>query len=245
MNSSFPRLKADPLHKKAEEAILELMEEKGSNRLDSEEDLARELGVSRTTVRQAMNNLLQKGFISKRKGKGNFLLKSVAGTKMRIDIFNDFTRMIADAGFEPVIERRIFGFQEPSEDAARRLPLKQGEKILSFIWDCRADETPAVLDYVQVPESLIKRMPDDNIARGDDIINLDFYGSYADEDLSHYIIDIKPVINEEMCRIFGIDHRTPLITWQQCSYNINDQVISYSDIFFNPRVMDLKLVLNI
>ena len=78
------------LHKQAEEALIALMKNTSDNRLVSEEDLAAMLGVSRTTVREAMNSLMRRGALTKRKGKGNFFLKSVMDTHMRIDFLHEY-----------------------------------------------------------------------------------------------------------------------------------------------------------
>ena len=50
----------------------------GHNRLEPEEELTRRLGVSRATVREATQALVQEGYVTRRHGKGNFAHPSVA-----------------------------------------------------------------------------------------------------------------------------------------------------------------------
>ena len=57
----------------------------GANRLPSEEELARQLGVSRATVREAMQELVKQGYVTRRHGKGTFVaepgISHAAGTR--------------------------------------------------------------------------------------------------------------------------------------------------------------------
>jgi len=59
----------ESLHLKIENAIYELMEKSESTKLMPEKDLAEYFNVSRTTIREALNNMEKKSLIKKRKSR--------------------------------------------------------------------------------------------------------------------------------------------------------------------------------
>lgn len=73
---STQKLRVKSLSGQAKEAILQYIEEmdlKTDNKLPREEALAEMLGVSRITIRQALNDLAAEGIIFRRQGRGTFV----------------------------------------------------------------------------------------------------------------------------------------------------------------------------
>lgn len=67
--------------RRALEAIIGEMDLAASNKLPREEQLAQRLGVSRTTVRQALNDLAADGVVLRRQGKGTFVNVEAMGVR--------------------------------------------------------------------------------------------------------------------------------------------------------------------
>lgn len=74
----------DKLFKMISEGIF-----KDGTRLPSEPDLAKSLGVSRTTLRQALSLLQDDGLIKNIQGKGNFILKPISNKTSGLEVITN------------------------------------------------------------------------------------------------------------------------------------------------------------
>lgn len=103
-------------------------------RLDPEHALMQRFGVSRITVRQAIDHLVAKGLILRKQGKGTF----VAGPALRHDLqdlrgfFETFLAQGINQGVNS--ETRLLRFQAapPPAEAARALGLALGEQAMAL-----------------------------------------------------------------------------------------------------------------
>lgn len=118
-----------------------------NQRIPTETDLCREYGVSKITVRQAINNLASDGYLLKVQGKGTFVtsVTSVVGAVMR-------TRLTEEMfGKEVKVEKEILarGIAEPPPDI--RTYLKTDEAIYHILGRRKANSSPAYLDESFIP----------------------------------------------------------------------------------------------
>ena len=94
---STQKLRVKSLSGQAKEAILQYIEEmdlKTDNKLPREEALAEMLGVSRITIRQALNDLAAEGIIFRRQGRGTFVNVDSLNIKVTFSPCMELTQMI-------------------------------------------------------------------------------------------------------------------------------------------------------
>lgn len=96
---------------------------KPNEKLPSEELLARELGTSRATVREALTELEQSGYVVRRHGSGTYVVPRAVIAQSRIDRLTTFTEVIRDAGYEPAIVGWEVSTVEPPSEVAVALEL--------------------------------------------------------------------------------------------------------------------------
>lgn len=73
----------------------------GQSRLPAEVELATDLGVSRTVVRDALSELEREGFVERVRGIGTVVNRDVLALENRIDHKLEFYSMIRARGYEP------------------------------------------------------------------------------------------------------------------------------------------------
>lgn len=90
-----------PLHFQVEELlrkIIELPEYKNGGFLPKEVELAKRLGISRNTIRQATNKLEYEGLLTRKKGVGTKVAQNTLTTNL--DSWHSFTQEMSEKGIE-------------------------------------------------------------------------------------------------------------------------------------------------
>jgi DNA-binding GntR family transcriptional regulator len=240
------KISVETLHEIAERAIIEHYLDSDQNKLAPEETLAEMLGVSRVTIREAMNSLVRKNYLTKRKGKGkfkgNFIQKSVINTKMRIDQISDFSRQIEDLGYKPGMEITFRDKTNAEGSICEKFGCEKGEPILNFLFHFLADGNSAIRLHLQSPEKLFKSTPANRTLFGEDIYKLNFFKENCNIEISHYISLIEATVNPEINKEFGLSENLPLVVLEQYFHDLFDQCVGYGHIFLNPKYIKLSVV---
>lgn len=105
-------------------------EYKKGKKLPNEVDLAKKLGVSRSTMRQAINKLVYDGLLVRRKGKGT-LVADVTITSMARNWLS-FSQEMKEMGIEVKNYEMFIGWVKPPEDICVFFGIKDGQKILKL-----------------------------------------------------------------------------------------------------------------
>jgi GntR family transcriptional regulator len=225
---------------KAKRVIVDLIKggEWPSNQLPPEDDLAKSLGISRTTVREALASLMREGIIAKKQGLGNLVIKSALESKFRFDLIGDFVDMVADAGHEPELRqsppKSLKGLTVGPE------PFVKGD-FVAYDECLLADGQPAIRSIVYIPENLIVRPPSDQVAP---IRNVgDFIADLTGRYVNHSVAQFKPSeAKGDVAQDFQMREGESLIAWNEVYYDINDIAICYTDILFNPKIVKLSML---
>lgn len=116
--------------------------------IPSERELGEILGISRMTVRQALNQLVAEGVLYREKGKGTFVSKSRIHQR-NISSFSDIVR---SKGMTPSTRVLNFTKTQVSDEIASILGLEPGEPAYDIKRLRLADDTPIAIEEVFIPE---------------------------------------------------------------------------------------------
>jgi len=144
-----------PKHQQLREILLDLIdtELEPDTPIPSERDLGEKYGLSRMTVRQAINQLVADGRLYRVRGRGTF----VAQPKMDLQVrLASFTEDMTRRGMVPA--SRTLGFEriEATAALARQLELGPGEPVVRLSRLRYADSIPMAVERTHLPE---KRVP--------------------------------------------------------------------------------------
>ena len=105
--------------------------------IDSEADLCARHGVSRPTVRRALDRLRDEGLVESRQGGGWFVVGGSFHQRLALGTFRHAGSAVTEAGRSWVRQVVDFGFQEAPAGIAGLLALAPGEQVLR----CRSVRT--------------------------------------------------------------------------------------------------------
>jgi len=146
---------AQPLYQQLQRALREAIETRilgPDDALPSERHLAADLGVSRITVRKAIDGLVEEGLLVRRPGSGNFINAKVEKNFSKLTSFSEDMRA---RGRTPrsVWLKRSEGTVTPDE--AMRLRLSPGSRVYRFNRMRYADDVPMCLEYATIVASCL------------------------------------------------------------------------------------------
>lgn len=118
-------------------------------RLENEVTLAARLGLSRPTVRQGIQELVDKGMLVRKRGVGTQVVESQVRRPVALtSLFDDLER----AGKHPSTEVIEYRVGRPSPEVADRLLLTPGEQVLELTRLRRVDGEPLAVMHNAIPE---------------------------------------------------------------------------------------------
>lgn len=126
----------------------------GHDRLPSEVELAADLGVSRTVVRDALSELEREGFIERVRGIGTVVNRDVAALENRVDHKLEFYSMIRAKGCEPHSDHLEVTKEAADQKLAASLCLQPGNTVLHIRRRVLADEIPVLYSSDVMPLAL-------------------------------------------------------------------------------------------
>jgi GntR family transcriptional regulator len=141
---------SQPLYQQLQRALRDAIESQvlaADDALPSERQLAADLGVSRITVRKAIDGLAEEGLLVSRQGSGNFVSARIDKNFAKLTSFSEDMRA---RGRTPRSEwlKRTTGTVSPEE--ALKLALSPGSTVYRFHRLRFADNAPMALEYATV-----------------------------------------------------------------------------------------------
>lgn len=121
-----------------------------SERLPAEMELASELGVSRTVIRDALGNLENAGFIERVRGIGTVINRNIVDLNSRLDFKLEYNDMIKGAGYSPSSDSIVLREETADGGTAEKLDIDQGARLICCQKRVLANGTPAIysIDYI-------------------------------------------------------------------------------------------------
>lgn len=209
-------------------------------KIPSETELATDLGVSRTTIRDALSRLENEGVVYRKQGAGTFVNEAGLQIKSRLDEIWSYEEMLAAHGYTPST-RILEVVSQPATDViAADLNLTEADNLIVVRKLFLADSQPVILANNYVPEHLLAKPYQ----------STDFVGpiySYLWENgrshLNYYLSEIIPTVaSPDLAKTLHIQPQTPLLSLHEIGYNDDNQPIICADSYFRDDLLRFRLI---
>jgi GntR family transcriptional regulator len=209
-------------------------------RLPSEPKLAEQMGISRGTIRQAIEQLVQEGLLVRRHGSGTFIKQNVLGIHTRLEEVWDFAEMIRESGYTPGVRHKFLTLGKPSPAASEALQLTLDGEALTTENIFFADKMPVIYCIDVIPANLVKHAYHPAELHGPVYTFLD---RRCGQHVEYNITEVLPVTaNERFSLLLGCEMHSPLHLFIETGYNASDLPIIYSEEYYRPEFFSFKVV---
>lgn len=123
------------------------------NRIPAERELAVVFGVSRMTLRQAIQTLVDEGILERHVGDGTYVARKKVQEKM--SGVTSFTDLMAEQGKVASSKTITYHVTTPSLSEIEKLQLSDGELVLRMERIRYADSLPICFEVATVPNKLV------------------------------------------------------------------------------------------
>lgn len=195
LDSSISTPLYDQLKQKLREAINQ-GEYKQGEKLPNETELCDIYGVSRITVRKAIQELCDEGFLERKQGKGTFVMKKrVTREMVTVDGFTDFVKLL---GKRPTKKILLCEEMKATPKLAESLQIEEDAPVLRLLRLMYVDGQPFTIDETHYS---LERFPHlashflENVSTYDVLKNI--YHVKMHGGTTHKIITVDPATSEE------------------------------------------------
>ncbi|MFC4712430.1 GntR family transcriptional regulator [Planococcus dechangensis] len=211
---------------------------KEKEKLPSEFELSKSLGVSRATLREALRLLEEDNVIVRRHGVGTFV-NSKPVFSSGIEELTSVSDMIRQAGMEPGVVYLSTSESICSEEDVNRFHCNTGDTVISIERVRTANGEPVVYCIDKVPSVY---MPEGFLGRKESSIFSALEES-GDIRISYAVTFIDPTgYHEEASPILECDPETALLVLKQHHYDENDRLVLYSKNYFRADKFSFHVV---
>ncbi|GGF10589.1 putative HTH-type transcriptional regulator YmfC [Halobacillus andaensis] len=196
-------------------------------KLPSEFQLSKSLGVSRATLREALRILEEESIVTRRHGVGTFVNPKPVFTS-GIEELDSVTGMITKSGMVPGSQYLSAELIEPTEDERQRFSPVVIHKLAKVERVRTADQQPVVYCKDRIPEGLI---PIDQVREADSLFGI--LERFTGKTISYAVTDIEPIgYHERISPILNCEPDQALLLLKQMHYTKDDEPILLSSNYF-------------
>ncbi|MEO5940070.1 MAG: GntR family transcriptional regulator [Candidatus Limnocylindrales bacterium] len=213
-------------------------------RLPSEPELARRMGVSRATIRQAVTELEEAGFVRRRQGRGTFVTGQASSLRNNLNVNSGVTDLIAAGGWTPGTTDVGLEQRAATREEASALELMPGARVVVVRRTRLADDRPvvAVEDVLAADRLASVNLTADALAEA--LANEALYDVLDRLGLAvhHGIADIRPArALGDVARRLSLKAGSLVVQIEQIDFTVEDEPVLFSRERHRPDVFQFRV----
>jgi GntR family transcriptional regulator len=192
--------------------VLDLIEQLGvGTAIPSERQLSADLGVSRLTLRAALDDLAREGYLVRRRGSGTYVQQPKISQELTITSFSDDMRR---RGLVPGSRTLSMSTILAGARLGRSLNVSPSEQILVVKRLRLADGESMAIETLHIPEALVPGLTPKALTGSFYDLLRDRYGVQIAEGIQA----IEPTVtNEEESEVLGVPLHSPAFLFERTS----------------------------
>lgn len=229
-----------PYERLQEELALIISSAEPGSRLMAEPDLARSLGVSRATLREAMRTFEAQGLIRRRQGVGTFVVKQVQVIESGLEVLESIESLAKKIHLE--VAMGDYHIEQTSAEAAiaAQLQVELGTLVVKVVRVILAGQRPVAYLVDILPQDILTPL---DLQEGFTGSVLDFLLKRGSPKLENSIAEIQAVAAApEIARGLQIQRGDVLLLLQSRLFESSGKIVDYSLSYFLPGYFRFHVV---
>lgn len=206
------------------------------SKLPVETKLAKMLGVSRSSLREALHILEEEGVIVRRHGIGTFIREQVRLMRNPLEVNFGVSEIIESMGLRAGTTELQIVRDKANSSISERLKIDKGSSIVILKRVRTADEKPIVYSTDILPETTLGKVNITESFRGS---LYQFLERKCGQKVDYGGAKIIPTLaNAEICQKLEVSPKSVFLLISQIDYNIKNQPILCSEEYWRPDLIE-------
>jgi GntR family transcriptional regulator len=209
-------------------------------RIPPETELATDLGVSRTTVRDALSRLEHEGAIYRKQGAGTFVNAPGLQIRSRLEEIWSYEQVLEDHGYTPSVRVLSSHARPADDDTVGILSLEPNAPVLIIEKLFLEDDDPVILTINQIP---IRIVHDAEYEEDEATPIYEFLEDHCDRTLGYYVSEIIPVsLDADTAAKLGVEPGTLVISFDEIGFDQNNEPVVRATSYFRDDLLRFRLI---
>jgi GntR family transcriptional regulator len=198
------------------------------SRLLNEEELVKRYSVSRTTIRQTIQNLIRRGLVEIRRGKGTFVLgPKITQELTQLSGFVEDMQSLGRNASARLVDKQTV---PASESVARQLEITAGTPVVRIQRVRLADNFPLSLDETYLPLEIGERILQNDLETEPifSLLELKYDTPLVEAEYRLEAVSADTTV----ARALGIVVGSPIFLIERTSYTAGRQPVDYEKLYY-------------
>ncbi len=175
MAESESPINTQPLYQQVEATLKEMIEGvvySPGEQIPSERELSEQLGVSRMTIRRAIENLIRRGLLERRSTNGTYVRQPQVLRRVGKDFTLGLTQLLQEEGVAPGSRLISFQVMRAPLKIAEKLSLRLGAQVIVLRRLRTGNGTPFCIETSYLPADLLPGLTAEDFANNNSLYHI-------------------------------------------------------------------------
>lgn len=203
--------------------------------IEDEVSMAQRLQVSRPTARRALQDLVNRGLLTRRRGIGTRVTPTHVRRPLSLTSLQDD---LTKAGFNPSTDVLHYEVRLATLEDAEHLHISPGEEVVHIARLRRIDGHPLAILHNIIPAAFapsITQLSHDGLYAA--LNSAGIQPTSAQQSIGARLSE------ESEAEYLNIEHPAPVLTMQRTAYDASGRVVEFGDHVYNPERYSFHLTL--
>ncbi len=212
---------------------------KRNDQLPSEAAIAKELGVSRNTLREAYISLENEGIIIRRHGIGTFVAHPPY-IQDSLNEFSPFAQIIQNVGYTPSFKTLSMETEKPPTEVCDLFNMTASDLVRCLRRIVFADKKPVIYAADYIAPEVDQLIPSWKEFDGNMVELLSGILDAPLHQIQSYIRAAS--LSPEISGLLELPAESPILSVRSTIYTVDNKPVTYSKLCFNSAVIELNII---